>query len=107
MSLALVSLPLSFSALGNETVNAPFLPVSRTVNVLQADEVLVRVSYSSVNPMDGKIVQSNFCQLPLPMVVGYDFAGTVVALGTEGVYKDEAEAITLAAQVMGSTFGMG
>ena len=71
MSLAaesLVTLPLTFKAIGAAAPGAPFEPVSRTVNVLAADEVLVKVSYASINPMDVKIYQSNFAQLPLPMV---------------------------------------
>ena len=108
MSLSLVTVPVTFKAVGCAAVGAPFEPVTRTVNVLQPDEVLVKVSYASINPMDVKIHQSNFAQLPMPMVLGYDFAGTIVAMGIAiGMYPGETEALTLAASVTGSTFGMG
>ena len=108
MSLALVTVPVTFNAIGCAAPGAPLEPVSRTVNVLQPDEVLIRVSYASVNPMDVKVQQTNMFQLPLPMVLGYDFCGTVVAMGTPiGVFPGETEAITLAAPVVGSTFGFG
>jgi len=107
MSLDLVTVPVTFNAIGCAAPSAPFEAVTRTVNVVQPDEVLVRVSFSSINPMDLKIYHSNFARLPLPMVLGYDFAGEVVALGTHGVYQGETEALTLAARVTGSTFGIG
>ena len=72
MSLAasgsLVTLPLTFHAIGAAAPGAPFKPLTRTINTLAADEVLVRVSYAAINPMDAKIHQSNFVKLPLPMV---------------------------------------
>ena len=104
-----VSLPLTFHAVGSPTPGAPLELVSRTVQSLQADEVLVRVSYASINAMDAKIWSSpvNLFQLPLPLVVGYDFSGVIVALGTEGAYPEETEALTPGSAVMGSTFGIG
>ena len=108
MSLGLVTVPLTFQAMGNPTVGAPFEPVTRTVNVLQPDEVLIKVSYASINAMDLKVQNYNWCQLPLPMVLGYDCTGVVVLLGTSiGLYAGEEEAITLGSSVIASTFGMG
>lgn len=108
MSADPITLPVTFTAIGCTALAAPLERLTRTVNVLQADEVLIRVSYASINPTDWKIYQSNFVQLPLPMVLGYDCAGVVVALGTTGgVYAgEESEQLTVGAAVMGSAFGI-
>jgi NADPH:quinone reductase-like Zn-dependent oxidoreductase len=48
------------------------------------DEVLVKVSYASVNPLDWKIragYVKNWIQLSLPAILGIDFAGTVEKVG--------------------------
>src|ERR1700683_4371895 len=50
-------------------------------------EVLVRVHAAGVNPIDWKIrsgAMERFYEMPFPWIPGYDFAGTVQALG-EGV----------------------
>ena len=104
---SLVTLPLTFRAIGAAVPGAPFEPVSRTINVLAPDEVLVKVSYASINPIDVKVYETNFAQLPLPMVLGFEFSGVVVALGRPGMYAGEAEAITLGAAVFGQAFGIG
>ena len=106
--MPLVTLPLTFQAIGSTTFGGPFEPVTRTVASLQPDEVLVHV-YAGINAMDGKIHgdTSNMFGLPLPLVVGYDFSGTVVALGIEGAYPDEDETLSVGSEVMGSTFGFG
>ena len=104
-----VTLPLTFRAIASPTIGGPLQEVTRTVTALQPDEILVRVAYSSVNAMDAKIAfaPTNIFQLPIPLVVGYDYSGVVVALGAEGAYAGESEAITLGSSVMGSTFGIG
>jgi NADPH:quinone reductase-like Zn-dependent oxidoreductase len=48
------------------------------------DEVLVKVSYASVNPLDWKIREGhvkNWIQLSMPAILGIDFAGTVEKVG--------------------------
>lgn len=104
-----VTLPLTFRAVGSTTIGAPFDHITRTIASLQPDELLARVSYASINAMDGKIHSSklNMFQLPLPVVLGYDFSGVVVAMGTDGPYAGEEEAVTVGDAVMGSTFGFG
>ena len=50
-------------------------------------EVLVKIHATSVNPVDCKAragVMSRFRPLPLPFILGWDFSGTIAALG-EGV----------------------
>jgi NADPH:quinone reductase len=49
-----------------------------------AGQILVRIAASAVNPADHKWRSGMFAQvapIPLPHIVGYDVAGTVVALG--------------------------
>ena len=94
--MASVALPLTFTALASSELNAPVTAVQKTVTSLAADEVLVRVSFSSFNPMDLKMQQFNFFQLPLPLVLGFDFSGTVVAVGGSG-----DSAIQVGAEVFG------
>ena len=104
-----ISLPLTFRAMGSPTLGAPLEPISRTVESLQPDELLARVSYASMNAMDGKMrnAPANMFQLPLPIVLGFDFSGVVVALGTDGPVAGEDEALTIGSAVKGSTFGLG
>ena len=100
------TLPLTFRAVGSSAPGAPLEPLTRTIQSLQPDEVLARVSYAAFNALDGKVYQSkaNMFQLSLPIVLGYDFSGVIVALGTEGPYPGEAEALTVGSAVMGTTF---
>ena len=63
-----VTLPVTFKAIGAAAPGAPFELFTRTVDALRADELLVKVSYASVNPMDVSIHQLNWAQLPTPLV---------------------------------------
>jgi NADPH:quinone reductase-like Zn-dependent oxidoreductase len=49
------------------------------VPAVRPGEVLVRIAYASVNPVDWKLQQAG--RLPFPAIPGGDFAGTVVAVG--------------------------
>ena len=102
------TLPITFRAVGCASTGAPFESIARSIDGLQADEVLVRVSYASINAMDGKVHQHNFPQLPLPFVLGYDFSGVLVAVGTPAALSGESESdgLTVGSEVMGSTFGI-
>ncbi len=52
----------------------------------KADEVLIRVHAAGVNPADWKIrqgyLQDKF-PFPMPLILGYDLAGTIAALGAD------------------------
>jgi NADPH:quinone reductase-like Zn-dependent oxidoreductase len=57
------------------------------IPVAAADEVLVKLSSTSINPIDYKIRRGDMkdiMPLQLPTILGYDLAGQIVALG-EGV----------------------
>ena len=45
-----------------------------------AGEVLVRVHYASINPVDWKLQEAG--RLPFPAIPGGDFSGEVIALGS-------------------------
>lgn len=52
----------------------------------QSDEVLIRVHGAAVNPADWKIRQGYLREkfpFPLPLILGYDFAGVVEAIGAD------------------------
>jgi NADPH:quinone reductase-like Zn-dependent oxidoreductase len=48
-----------------------------------ADEMLIHVHAAGVNPVDWKIREGYFREMPLPVVMGRDFSGTVESLGSE------------------------
>jgi NADPH:quinone reductase-like Zn-dependent oxidoreductase len=54
-----------------------------TVNLPEvgADQLLIKVRASSINPVDWKLRNGMMNQLPLPSIMGRDLAGDVVAVG--------------------------
>jgi NADPH:quinone reductase len=79
-----ISLPISFNALTIEQAGAPVSMQQKSITSLHDDEVLVRVSYASINRMDAGLARMNVFNLPLPYVLGFDFSGEVVGLGDAG-----------------------
>ena len=77
-----VSLPLSFEALAVEDEGKPVMLQTRKIDTLDEDEVLVRVEYASINSMDAGMARRNLFQLPAPYVLGFDFSGEVVRIGS-------------------------
>ena len=104
--MSAVTLPLTFRAVGSD-VSGPLESLHRTIAAVQADEVLVRVSFASLNAMDAKVYRTNMPKLPLPMVLGYDLSGVVVALGSSAPYPGEKEPLAVGSAVLGSTFAIG
>ena len=68
-----------------DAVDAPFRLTTIPKPVAGAGQVLVRISASGLNPLDGKIRagQAAHARHPLPAVLGMDLAGTVEAVGPE------------------------
>ena len=67
------------------------------IPIAGAGEVLVKLSSTSINPIDYKIRRGDMkdiMPLPLPDILGYDLAGQVVALG-EGVTGVEVNDLVL------------
>ncbi len=79
-----VALPLTFRALAIEKPGLPVTEITKTVSALADDEALIRVGYASINKMDPLLALRNGFQLPEPYVLGFDFSGQVVALGSPG-----------------------
>ena len=97
-----VSLPLSFNALAIPHEGEPVSLQRKTIHSLALDELLVRVDYASINNMDPLIAKRNIFQLPAPYVLGFDFSGVVVKLGSEGPHG-----LQVGDLVLGSTPGLG
>ena len=79
--------PISFNALAIEQLGSPVSLIKKTIETLGQDEVLVRVDYASINKMDPLMARANRFQLPAPYVLGFDFSGEVVEVGSEGGLK--------------------
>ena len=100
MSQNETALPLTYHALAIEKPGAPVGLVQKTIGSLKKDEVLIRVGHASINSMDAKMTQNNIFQLPLPYVLGFDFSGEVVLLGSQGGFQ-------VGDQVFGSSLAAG
>jgi len=68
-----------------DAVDAPFRLTTIPKPVAGVGQVLVRISASGLNPLDGKIRagQAAHARQPLPAVLGMDVAGTVEAVGPD------------------------
>lgn len=82
-----ITLPLTFNALVIKRPGSPISAQKKTVTTLAADEVLIRVDYASINKMDPMLALRNSFQLPSPYVLGFDFSGEVILLGSEGGFQ--------------------
>ena len=80
--MPVLTLPLSFTSLSVTELGQPIEPVTRTITALSPEEIIARVHYASINPMDSKLQQENFFQLPMPLALGFDFSGVVEAVGS-------------------------
>jgi len=79
-----VTLPVTFNALVIEQAGKPVSMQQKTIASLGEDEMLIRVTYASINKMDPALALRNLFQLPPPYVLGFDFSGEVVNLGGRG-----------------------
>ena len=77
------SVPAMMKAARIHQFGGPELVTIESIAVPQAgpDQVLIRVRASSVNPFDWKVRGGMIRTLPLPMTLGSDLAGDVVAVG--------------------------
>ena len=103
--MSTVNLPLTFHAVGIQQLNTPFIDLQRTISSLTPDQLLVRISHSSINPMDIKVVARNSFHYPLPLVPGGDFSGIVVAVG--GPTTEVDDPIAVGSEVFGMAWGLG
>jgi len=91
------SLPSTMNAWVIDDFGGPevFETREQPVPEIEADEVLVRVHATSVNPVDYKIRRGDAAALcpPQPATLHGDVAGTVVAVGDEVTAFDEGDAV--------------
>jgi NADPH:quinone reductase len=99
-----VKLPLSFRTLAIAHPGAPVKALEKTIGSLNDDEVLVRVSYASINKMDPFMALMNLFNLPEPYTLGFDFSGEVVKVGGKDAGRDEPR---VGDQVFGNTHNGG
>lgn len=104
-SRSAVELPLSFQALAVEDAGKPIVLQTRSIDALNDDEVLVRVDYASINSMDAGLARRNLFQLPAPYVLGFDFSGEVVRLGSDNPCGLQIGDQVFGATIRGGCFG--
>lgn len=79
------TIPETFLGVGytKDRAGLPLEPVRVAVPQPAADEVLIRVAASSLNPLEFKLADLNFMGRTPPVVLGLDLAGVVVAAGDD------------------------
>ncbi|MET9079179.1 zinc-binding dehydrogenase [Streptomyces sp. NPDC004232] len=77
------TIPETFLGVGYTTDRAglPLEAVRVPVPQPTADQVLIRIAASSLNPLEYKLADLNFMGRTAPVVLGLDLAGVVVAVG--------------------------
>ncbi|MEI5999884.1 zinc-dependent alcohol dehydrogenase family protein [Paraburkholderia bengalensis] len=94
---------MSMQALVLSHYNGPLEPTTLPIPEPARGEVLVRIKASGLNPLDTKIRAgaAAHARHPLPLVLGIDLAGEVVALGAD------VTAFKIGDEVYGMTGGVG
>jgi NADPH:quinone reductase-like Zn-dependent oxidoreductase len=79
------TIPGTFAGIGYTKDRAGFPLEAVRVRVPQpgADQVLIRVAASSLNPLEYKLAELNFLGRTPPVVLGLDLSGVVVATGSD------------------------
>src|SRR6201993_1115236 len=77
------AIPETFVGVGytRDRAGLPLEHVRVPVQRAAADQVLIRVAASSLNPLEYKLADLNFMERTPPVVLGLDLAGVVVAVG--------------------------
>ena len=77
------TIPETFLGVGytRDRAGLPLEAVRVPVPEPAADEVLIRVAASSLNPLEYKLAELNFMGRTPPVVLGLDLSGVVVAAG--------------------------
>jgi NADPH:quinone reductase-like Zn-dependent oxidoreductase len=78
------TVPSRFTAIGYTSApdGLPLVAFDRPVQPPGPDELLVHIVSSSLNPLDYKLAELNFLGRTPPVVLGFDFAGVVLARGS-------------------------
>ena len=77
------TIPETFLGVGykRDRAGLPLEAVRVPVPRPAADEVLIRVAASSLNPLEYKLAELNFMGRTPPVVLGLDLSGIVIAAG--------------------------
>jgi NADPH:quinone reductase-like Zn-dependent oxidoreductase len=98
------TIPETFVGVGytRDRAGLPLEAVRVPVPQPAADQVLIRVAASSLNPLEYKLADLNFMGRTPPVVLGLDLAGVVVAVGhgVSGVAVGDAVAAMADLKVM-------
>ncbi len=80
---ARIALPATFDAIGYDEVRGglPLRVLPTAVPKPGVGELLIHVLWSSLNPLEHKLAHLNFLGRVPPVVLGFDLAGTVAAIG--------------------------
>ena len=79
-----VTIPETFLGVGytKDRAGLPLEAVRVPVPRPRADQVLIRVAASSLNPLEYKLAELNFLGRTPPVILGLDLSGLVVATGS-------------------------
>src|SRR5579863_6292923 len=79
-----LTIPETFVGVGytKDRAGLPLEAVRVPVPRPAADQVLIRVAASSLNPLEYKLAELNFLGRTPPVILGLDLSGTVVARGS-------------------------
>lgn len=79
------TIPKTFLGVGytRDRAGLPLEAVRVSVPQLVADQILIRIAASSLNPLEYKLADLNFMGRTPPVALGLDLAGVVVAVGRD------------------------
>ena len=97
------TIPETFVGVGytRDRAGLPLEAVRVRVRQPAADEVLIRVAASSLNPLEYKLADLNFMGRTPPVVLGLDLAGVVVAVGDGATGLAVGDAVAAMADLNG------
>jgi NADPH:quinone reductase-like Zn-dependent oxidoreductase len=98
-----LTIPETFLGIGytKHRRGLPLEPVRVPVSRPAADQVLIRVAASSLNPLEYKLADLNFLGRTPPVVLGFDLSGIVVATGSAVTSVAVGDAVVAMADLNG------
>src|ERR1700744_3855898 len=98
------TIPETFVGVGytRDRAGLPLEAVRVPVAQPAADQVLIRVAASSLNPLEYKLADLNFMRRTPPVALGLDLAGVVVAVGDDVSGLTVGDAVAAMADLNGN-----
>src|SRR5580658_622563 len=98
-----LTIPETFLGVGytRDRAGLPLEAVRVPVPQPAADQVLIRVAASSLNPLEYKLADLNFFRRTPPVVLGLDLSGIVVAIGSAVRGLDVGDSVVAMADLNG------